>query len=135
MTAFRLLIKDSYAETPGNPADAKVKQLLTENGLIKDERVMAFIQGFKVRRSFFAQCGPDSLLLSRNEYRNVAPRQLSAVPISERAVLTEILLHLKKSLNFVGAGVLPAGEPRQIEEGGGAHEEYHRYLGTWKPSI
>ena len=50
----------------------------------------------------------------------MAPRQLSAVPISERPVLTEILLHLKKSLNFVDAGVLPGGEPRQ-KEGGGGH--------------
>ena len=46
------VIQDSYDETADKVDDAKVKQLLTQNGLIKDKRVMPFIQAFKVRTSF-----------------------------------------------------------------------------------
>ena len=51
------VIKDSYDETADKVDDAKVKQLLTQNGLIKDKRVMPFIQAFKVRTSFSLNTG------------------------------------------------------------------------------
>jgi leucyl-tRNA synthetase len=51
------VIKDSYDETANKVDDAKVKQLLTENGLIKDKRVMPFIQAFKVRTYFSLNTG------------------------------------------------------------------------------
>lgn len=42
------IVKDSYAAESDKVDDAKVKQLLVEQGLIKDKRAMPFIQGFKV---------------------------------------------------------------------------------------
>ncbi|RXW20600.1 hypothetical protein EST38_g5264 [Candolleomyces aberdarensis] len=42
-------VKDAYDEKEDNVDDAKVRQLLVENGLINDKRVMPFIQAFKKR--------------------------------------------------------------------------------------
>jgi leucyl-tRNA synthetase len=42
------IVKESYAEEADKVDDAKVRQLLTEKGLIKDKRAMPFVQAFKV---------------------------------------------------------------------------------------
>lgn len=42
-------VKDAYDEKDGKVDDTKVRQLLVENGLNTDKRVMPFIQAFKVR--------------------------------------------------------------------------------------
>jgi leucyl-tRNA synthetase len=43
------IVKEAYAEDADKVDDAKVKELLVERGLIKDKRIMPFIQAFKVR--------------------------------------------------------------------------------------
>jgi leucyl-tRNA synthetase len=43
------VIQDAYSKETDKVDDAKVKDLLTEKGLIKDKRAMPFIQLFKVR--------------------------------------------------------------------------------------
>jgi leucyl-tRNA synthetase len=43
------IVKEAYAEDADKVDDAKVRQLLTEKGLIKDKRAMPFVQMFKVR--------------------------------------------------------------------------------------
>jgi leucyl-tRNA synthetase len=46
-------IKDAYVKEEDKVDDAKVREVLTEKGLIKDKRAMPFVQAFKVRtRSF-----------------------------------------------------------------------------------
>ncbi len=42
------VVKRCYVKEDGKVDDKKVKQLLAENGLIKDKRGMPFIQAFKV---------------------------------------------------------------------------------------
>lgn len=42
------VVKDAYDEKADKVDDAKVKDLLTQNGLIKDKRAMPFVQAFKV---------------------------------------------------------------------------------------
>lgn len=43
------IVKEAYAEEADKVDDAKVKELLSERGLIKDKRAMPFVQAFKVR--------------------------------------------------------------------------------------
>ena len=50
-------VKDAYDEKEDKVDDAKVRQLLVENGLIKDKRIMPFIQAFKVSTHFLAAQG------------------------------------------------------------------------------
>ncbi|KAF8920816.1 hypothetical protein CPB85DRAFT_1211532 [Mucidula mucida] len=96
------VVKDSYAVAADKVDDAKVKQLLTERGLIKDKRAMPFIQGFKKRiAQFGAETAFNRTLL-----------------FSESQVLSEMLSYLKKTLNLVDADVMSvedalpkAGEP------------------------
>lgn len=45
------VVKESYDEATEKVDDAKVRALLVENGLIKDKKVMPFIQAFKVSLS------------------------------------------------------------------------------------
>lgn len=42
------IVKEAYAKDADKVDDAKVRELLTQKGLIKDKRVMPFIQAFKV---------------------------------------------------------------------------------------
>ena len=43
------VVKDAYAPEHDKVDDAKVRELLTQRGLIKDKRAMPFVQAFKVR--------------------------------------------------------------------------------------
>jgi leucyl-tRNA synthetase len=49
------IIKEAYSKEEDKVDDAKVKQLLTERELIKDKRLMPFIQAFKVCHILFQQ--------------------------------------------------------------------------------
>ncbi|KAF8201405.1 hypothetical protein BJ912DRAFT_500295 [Pholiota molesta] len=93
------VIQDAYSKETDKVDDAKVKDLLTEKGLIKDKRAMPFIQLFKRR---MAQYGAETA------FRR-------ALPFSESAVLREILPYLKKTLNLTEADVLSVEEARTNE--------------------
>ena len=93
------IVKDAYDAESDKVDDAKVRQLLVENGLIKDKKVMPFIQAFKKR---MAQYG------AQTAFRRT-------LPFSESAVLRELLPYLKKTLNLVDAEVLSVEEARQKE--------------------
>ncbi|OCH88938.1 leucine-tRNA ligase [Obba rivulosa] len=90
------IVQDAYAPKAGKVDDAKVKQLLTERGLIKDKRAMPFIQLFKKR---MAQFGAETA------FRRT-------LPFSEIKVLEEILPYLKKTLNLVDAEILLVDEAK-----------------------
>ncbi|KAJ3503221.1 hypothetical protein NLJ89_g8530 [Agrocybe chaxingu] len=94
------IVQESYSKETDKVDDAKVKQLLTDTGLIKDKRAMPFIQIFKKR---MAQYGAE-----------VAFRR--TLPFSESAVLNELLPYLKKTLGLVSADVLSVDEARQKEQ-------------------
>ncbi|TFK29069.1 leucine-tRNA ligase [Coprinopsis marcescibilis] len=93
------VVKDAYDAEKNVVDDAKVRQLLTENGLIKDKKVMPFIQAFKKRMSQYG---------AQTAFRRT-------LPFSEVAVLRELLPYLKKTLNLVDAEVLSVEEARQRE--------------------
>jgi leucyl-tRNA synthetase len=81
-------VKDSYDEKEDKVDDAKVRQLLVENGLIKDKRVMPFIQAFKVSIHSlpFFPCQPVLTVIPRNEWLSTVLRLLSDVPFPSRRV-------------------------------------------------
>lgn len=49
-----LAVKEAYVEGTDKVDDAKVREILTQKGLIKDKRAMPFIQLFKVSDLFHA---------------------------------------------------------------------------------
>ncbi|KAF9477977.1 leucyl-tRNA synthetase [Pholiota conissans] len=93
------VVKDAYSKETDKVDDGKVKELLTEKGLIKDKRAMPFIQLFKRR---MAQYGAETA------FRR-------ALPFSESAVLRELLPYLKKTLNLAEADVFSVEVARQNE--------------------
>ncbi|EMD35016.1 hypothetical protein CERSUDRAFT_116529 [Gelatoporia subvermispora B] len=88
------IVKEAYAPEAGKVDDAKVKQLLIDQGLIKDKRAMPFIQLFKKR---IGQFGAETV------FRRT-------LPFSEVTVLQVILPYLKKTLNLVDAEVMLASD-------------------------
>ncbi|KAL6308866.1 leucine-tRNA ligase [Sparassis latifolia] len=84
------IVKDSYSEEHDKVDDAKVRELLTQKGLIKDKRTMPFVQAFKKRITQFG---------AHTAFNRT-------LPFSEVTVLNEILPYLKKTLNLVDAEVL-----------------------------
>ncbi|KAF8886349.1 hypothetical protein BD779DRAFT_1662735 [Infundibulicybe gibba] len=93
------IIKESYAKEVDQIDEIKIRELLTERGLTKDKRAMPFIQAFKKRITQFG---------AQTAFRR-------ALTFSERAVLTEILPYLKKSLGLMGAEVLSVDKARTKE--------------------
>ncbi|EAU87569.1 leucine-tRNA ligase [Coprinopsis cinerea okayama7 len=93
------VVKQAYDEKEGKVDDAKVRQLLIEKGLIKDKRVMPFIQAFKKR---MAQYGAETA------FRRT-------LLFNESEVLRELLPYLKKTLHLIDAEVLSVDEARQRE--------------------
>jgi len=79
--------------------DAKVRTLLTENGLIKNKMAMPFVQAFKKRMAEFG---------AQATFRRT-------LPFSESAVLTELLPYLKKTLNLVDAEILSVDDAHSKE--------------------
>ncbi|EIN05837.1 leucyl-tRNA synthetase [Punctularia strigosozonata HHB-11173 SS5] len=90
-------IKDAYAPEADKVDDAKVREILTKQGLIKNKMAMPFVQAFKKR---MAQLGAKTAF------------QRSLL-FSEIEVLKEILPYLKKSLNLVDVEVLSVEEALQ----------------------
>ncbi|TFK69763.1 leucyl-tRNA synthetase [Pluteus cervinus] len=96
------IVKEAYNEQEDKVDDTKVKELLTEKGLIKDKRAMPFIQAFKKRISQFG---------ASTAFRRT-------LPFSESEVLTELVPHLKKSLSLVDVDVLSVDEASEKEKEG-----------------
>ncbi|KAF6749592.1 leucine-tRNA ligase [Ephemerocybe angulata] len=93
------VVKSAYDEKEDKVDDAKVRAALMETGLIKDKRVMPFIQAFKKRMGQYG---------AQTAFRRT-------LPFSESQVLQELLPYLKKSLNLVDAEVLSVEEAKQHE--------------------
>jgi len=91
--------KDAYVEEADKVDDVKVRELLTEKGLIKDKRAMPFIQLFKKRMAEFG----------------VQAAFQRTLPFSEMTVLSEILPYLKRTLNLVEVDVLSVEDARSKE--------------------
>ncbi|KZT05237.1 leucine-tRNA ligase [Laetiporus sulphureus 93-53] len=89
-------VKEAYVAEADKVDDVKVRELLTQQGLIKDKRVMPFVQAFKKR---IAQFGAQTAFNR-------------TVPFSEVKVLEQILPYLKKTLNLVDAEVLLADDAK-----------------------
>ncbi|KAG7088680.1 hypothetical protein E1B28_012651 [Marasmius oreades] len=90
------VVKECYDEASDKVDDVKVRTLLTEKGLIKDKHAMPFIQLFKKRMAQFG---------AQTAFRR-------ALPFSERDILSEVSLYLKKSLNLEDAEVMLTDEAR-----------------------
>ncbi|KZT24984.1 leucyl-tRNA synthetase [Neolentinus lepideus HHB14362 ss-1] len=82
-------IKDAYAEEADKVDDAKVREILTKKGLIKDKRTMPFVQMFKKRMAEFG---------AQTAFKRT-------LPFSESQVLKELLPYLKKTLNLLDADI------------------------------
>jgi len=93
------IIKEAYSKEDDKVDDSKVKQLLSERGLIKDKRPMPFIQAFKKRMSQYG---------AETAFRRT-------LPFSESFVLRELLAYLKKTLNLTEAEVLSVEDARSKE--------------------
>ncbi|KAF9238326.1 hypothetical protein BU15DRAFT_88395 [Melanogaster broomeanus] len=90
-------VKESYSEAEDKVDDVKVRAILIDKGLIKDKRVMPFVQAFKKRMTDIGA-------------KTAFNRSLS---FSESQVLAEFLPYLKRSLNLVDAEVLMVDEALQ----------------------
>jgi len=95
-------VKEAYSEVEDRVDDVRVRANLTERGLIKDKRVMPFVQAFKKRMHDFGA-------------KAAFNRGLS---FSESQVLAEFLPYLKRSLNLVDAEVFLVDEALQRDESG-----------------
>ncbi|TBU31232.1 leucine-tRNA ligase [Dichomitus squalens] len=84
------IVKDAYSPEHDKVDDAKVRELLTQRGLIKDKRAMPFVQAFKKRMQQFG---------TQTAFNRT-------VPFSEVKILHEILPYLKRTLNLTDAEVL-----------------------------
>jgi len=94
--------KDAYVEEADKIDDVKVRELLTERGLIKDKRAMPFIQLLKKRMTEFG---------AQAAFRRT-------LPFSEMTILSEILPYLKRTLNLVDVDVLSVEDARSKEGSG-----------------
>jgi len=96
------IVREAYTKETDQVDDAKVRESLTQRGLIKDKRAMPFVQAFKKR---MAQFGAETA------FRRT-------LPFSESKVLSEILPYLKKSLNLEDVEVMTVEEAGvQVAEG------------------
>ncbi|PCH43011.1 leucyl-tRNA synthetase [Wolfiporia cocos MD-104 SS10] len=89
-------VKEAYSPVTDKVDDVKVRELLTQRGLIKDKRAMPFVQAFKKR---MAQFGAQTAFNR-------------TLPFSELTVLKEILPYLKRTLNLVDAEIYLADEAK-----------------------
>lgn len=106
-------VRDAWSEEHGRVDDAKVRDALAAKGLLKDKRVMPFVQLFKVRLSpvsLFTLGGwhadTDTDTQKRIAESGAETAFQRTLPFSETAVLGEILPYLKRSLNLVDAEIL-----------------------------
>ncbi|KAH9948478.1 leucine-tRNA ligase [Amylocystis lapponica] len=87
-------VKEAYVLEANKVDDARVRELLTQRGLIKDKRAMPFVQAFKKR---ITESGAETAFKR-------------SLPFSEVQVLQEILPYLKKTLNLVDTEVFLADD-------------------------
>ncbi|KAI0312264.1 hypothetical protein OF83DRAFT_1147006 [Amylostereum chailletii] len=87
-------VQQAWSSEHGKVDDVKVRELLTQKGMIKDKRAMPFVQLFKKR---IAEFGAETAF----------KRQL---PFSEQTVLGEVLPYLKRTLNLVDAEIFSVEE-------------------------
>lgn len=109
-------VKESYAPEADKVDDAKVRELLTQRGLIKDKRAMPFVQAFKVRDAYRSiryalidELNPSQRRIAQFGAETAFKRTL---PFSETQVLAEILPYLKKTLNLVDAEIMLASDAK-----------------------
>ncbi|KAH0833985.1 hypothetical protein J3R83DRAFT_11219 [Lanmaoa asiatica] len=95
-------VKEAYSEAEDKVDDVRVRAILTERGLIKDKRVMPFVQAFKKRMQDFG----------------VKAAFNRSLLFSESQVLAEFLPYLKRALNLVDAEVFLVEEALQRDEPG-----------------
>ncbi|KAF7297088.1 hypothetical protein MIND_00941700 [Mycena indigotica] len=96
------IIKEVYDPATDQVDDVKVRGLLTAGGLIKDKRVMPFVQDFKKRMAQFG---------AQTAFRRT-------VPYSERDVLSDIEAYLKRSLGLTKLQVYSVEEALARSEDG-----------------
>jgi len=92
-------VRAAHDPATGAVDDKQVRAALVESGLIKDKKVMPFIQAFKKR---MAQVGADAA------FRRT-------LPFDESATLRELLPYLTKTLGLVDAEVLSVADARARE--------------------
>ena len=67
-------IKEAYSEVEDKVDDVRVRAILTEKELIKDKRVMPFVQAFKVSAIFVCPVETRADEVHRNAYKTLVPR-------------------------------------------------------------
>ncbi|KAF7320806.1 hypothetical protein HMN09_00167000 [Mycena chlorophos] len=96
------IVQDAYSAETDKVDDVKVRAALTERGLIKDKRVMPFIQDFKKRMAQFG---------ARTAFRRT-------LPFSERDVLSNLQPYLKRTLGLTNVEVYSVEEALAKNEPG-----------------
>jgi len=96
------IAKEAYVKEADKVDDHRVRELLTEGGMIKDKRAMPFIQAFKKRIQQFGA----STAFNRT------------VPFSEVKILNEFMPYLKRTLNLVDAEVWLVEAAKEKEDPG-----------------
>ncbi|KAF8522737.1 hypothetical protein BU17DRAFT_86642 [Hysterangium stoloniferum] len=96
------VVKESYDPKEGKVDDAKIRQALSKIGLMKDKRVMPFVQSMKVRITKFG----GETAFNR------------ALPFAEGPVLKEVLPYLKRNVGFVDADVWTVEDARAQTDAG-----------------
>ncbi|KZV82956.1 hypothetical protein EXIGLDRAFT_559291, partial [Exidia glandulosa HHB12029] len=84
------IVRQNYNESTGVVDDAKVREQLAKAGLMKDKKIMPFVQAFKKR---IATIGAKSAFQRK-------------LPFSEVDVLTELVPYIKKNMNLVEVDVI-----------------------------
>ncbi|KAG8215233.1 hypothetical protein J3R82DRAFT_8779 [Butyriboletus roseoflavus] len=92
-------VREAYSEAEDRVDDVRVRTILTEKGLIKDKRVMPFVQAFKAQKRM-------------QDFGSKAAFNRS-LSFSESQVLAEFMPYLKRSLNLVNAEVFLVDEALQ----------------------
>jgi leucyl-tRNA synthetase len=114
-------VRQAYSPEADKVDDVKVREVLTEKGLIKDKRAMPFVQLFKVCTICFTLFHVLSFLFAhicslpqkRMAQLGAQAAFKRSLPFSETQVLSEILSYLKRTLGLVDAEVLSVEEARQ----------------------
>ncbi|KDR74066.1 hypothetical protein GALMADRAFT_141803 [Galerina marginata CBS 339.88] len=94
------IVQEAHSKEDDKIDDAKIKESLVQQGLMKDKRAMPFIQALKKR---MVQYGAE-----------VAFRRM--LPFSEVAVLRELLPYLIKTMSLSDATILSVEVARQKEQ-------------------
>ena len=112
-------VKEAYSEVENKVDDARVRAILTERNLIKDKRVMPFVQAFKASHRVF-EGGSLTKPCAQKRMQDLGAKIAfnRSLLFSESQVLGEFLPYLKRSLNLVDAEVFLVDEALQRNEPG-----------------